>query len=203
MTQASVLIRSTRHLCNKEAQNNRYIAYERNSNRQEELLLCQQAGWYLSFQTTVCRQYRASNFAYSLQKGTYYYTRWRKYAREQKLTSSPLMVRVYALSTFADTTRLTPFGCNFLNSCKPSESKASAFHLASIAIGAFSSQSKYCTFSRLWHSTVLPSLLDPVNPSKLLGPLGQNTFKSIKIFILTIFLDLIIAAVYPECREAR
>ena len=49
---------------------------------------------------------------YSLQKVTHYYTRWRKYASEQKLTSSPLKVRVYALSTFADTTRLTPFGYN-------------------------------------------------------------------------------------------
>jgi len=78
---------------------------------------------------------------YSLQKGTHYYTRWRKYASEQKLTSSPLTVRVYALSTFADTTRLTPFGCNFLNACKPSGSKASAFHLALIAIGAFPSPS--------------------------------------------------------------
>ena len=50
---------------------------------------------------------------------------------------------------------------------------------------------------------ILPSRLDPVNPSKLLGPLGQNTFKSIKISILTIFLDLIITAAYPECGEAR
>jgi len=49
---------------------------------------------------------------YSLQKGTHYYTRWRKYASEQKLTSSALTVRVYALSTFVDTMRLTPFGCN-------------------------------------------------------------------------------------------
>jgi len=49
---------------------------------------------------------------YSLQKGTHYYTPWRKYASEQKLTSSPLTVRVYASSTFADTTRLTPFGYN-------------------------------------------------------------------------------------------
>ena len=49
---------------------------------------------------------------YSLQKGTHYYTRWRKYASEQKLTSSPLTVRVYALSTFADTTKLTPVGYN-------------------------------------------------------------------------------------------
>jgi len=78
---------------------------------------------------------------YSLQKGINYYTRWRKYASAQKLTSSPLTVRVYALSTFADTTRLMPFGCNFLNACKPSGSKASAFHLASIARGAFSSPS--------------------------------------------------------------
>jgi len=49
---------------------------------------------------------------YSLQKVTHYYTRWRKFASAQKLTSSPLMVRVYALSTFADTTRLTPFEYN-------------------------------------------------------------------------------------------
>ena len=78
---------------------------------------------------------------YSIQKGTHYYTRWRKYASAQKLTSSPLTVRLYALSTFADTTRLTPVGCNFLNACKPSGSKASAFHLASIARGAFPSPS--------------------------------------------------------------
>ncbi len=106
-----------------------------------KLLLCLQTSWYLSFQTTRCRQYRASNFVYSLQKGTHYYTRWRKYASEQKLTSSPLTLRVYALSAFADTTRLTPVECNFLNASKPSGSKASAFHLASIAIGAFPSPS--------------------------------------------------------------
>jgi hypothetical protein len=49
---------------------------------------------------------------YSLQKVTHYYTRWRKYASAQKLTSSPLTVRVYASSTSADTTKLTPVGYN-------------------------------------------------------------------------------------------
>ena len=49
---------------------------------------------------------------YSLQNVIHYYTRWRKYASAQKLTSSPLTVRVYASSTFADTTKLTPVGYN-------------------------------------------------------------------------------------------
>jgi hypothetical protein len=34
----------------------------------------------------------------------------------------------------------------------------------------------------------VPSRLDPVNPSKLLGPLGKNTFKSIKYLFLLFFL---------------
>jgi hypothetical protein len=97
----------------KKAQNNRYIAYERNSDRQEKTAFVAASG-LVSF---------ISNHSMS--------------------TVSGIELCIFSPERYS------------LQASKPSGSKASAFHLASIAKGAFSSQSKYCTFSRLWHRTVL------------------------------------------------
>jgi len=100
---------------------------------------------------------------------THYYTRWRKYASEQKLTSSPLTVRVYALSSFADTMRLTPFECNTKLdfSAYRGQLAIEVLHVLK-ALAPHGFISSPLTPTPLCRSTpILLSRLDPVDPSKL------------------------------------